>query len=287
MRRFINRMDHYPSIFEDREIEFLCSCKGLVWISLTPRGWSKEFYIWNPSTEVYKNIPRPPFVDYEDVYGEIEGYGFCYDNKTDDYKLIRVLAEETSRCSNIDVYSLNLNSWRTIQGLPYYLYKRHSGVLFCGALHWLARTSGKYSTVLVRLDIIHERFEEIALPEAPMPYPEEPLEKNMFAIDVAVLGGCLCLVFRVFRVRVDIWMMQDYGVGESWTKSFSITVEDITNSWYLEVIWSFKNDEILWAVDRGLILYEPKNKTYKKTVLNSVTERGIIARNYTISSVSL
>ncbi|EEF28909.1 conserved hypothetical protein [Ricinus communis] len=37
------------------------------------------------------------------------------------------------------------------------------------------------------------------------------------------LGGCLCMSNNVFAYdHVDIWIVKEYGVEESWTKSFSI-----------------------------------------------------------------
>lgn len=39
---------------------------------------------------------------------------------------------------------------------------------------------------------------------------------------VGVLEGCLCLLAKVDKVGVEVWVMQDYGVRESWTKRFHL-----------------------------------------------------------------
>ncbi|XP_026429251.1 F-box/kelch-repeat protein At3g06240-like [Papaver somniferum] len=277
---------NYPLKFQDCEVVFLSSCNGLVWIHLRKTGGhEKEYYIWNPATEVYKSIPMP-----REVKSLRRGYGFCYDYRTEDYKLVRVVVDWASKCSDVDVYTVSSNSWKTTQIIPYNIYYQgYCGVLFCGALHWLMRTFGRDSThVLVCFDIVNKRFEEVALPETPMPYPEEPLEADMLDLGIGVLGGCICLIYRFFGVGVDVWMMQEYGVRKSWTKSFSITHESITSSIYLELMWSFKNYKILWGIDYGFILYDSNNKIFREMVMYSHwTDRLTAARNYMVSSVSL
>ncbi|XP_026428761.1 F-box protein CPR1-like [Papaver somniferum] len=191
---FINNRMGFPTIFLHYQVDFLPACNGLVRVYLTPEKWGDaEFYIWNPSTKVYKNIPTAPDVDYEEIDEETDGHGFFYNYKIENYKLIRdvikAVINRDSKCSNVDVYTLGSNSWRSIQGIPYHLYhKRAFEVIFHGALHWLALTFEK-DFVLLRFNINNEIFEEVALPEVLMPYLEQPLEENTFGIDVAVLGG--------------------------------------------------------------------------------------------------
>ncbi|XP_026444828.1 F-box/kelch-repeat protein At3g06240-like [Papaver somniferum] len=154
---------------------------------------------------------------------DICGYGCGYDYKADDYKLVRVVIDWDSECSHVDVYTSVSNSWKITKSIPYHLDYQgalYFGLLFNGALHWLAHTFGKDSYILVCFDVVSEGFKEVAMPISPIPYPEE----DMFHVSVGELGECPCLVFHV---RVDVWMMQEYGVGKSWTKSFSITEECI------------------------------------------------------------
>ncbi|XP_026416370.1 F-box protein CPR1-like [Papaver somniferum] len=208
-------------------------------------------------------------------------YGFGYDYKTDDYKLVRLVIDWDLKCSDVDVNTLGSNTWKNTPSIPYYpYYQGISGVLFNGVLHWIARIFGNDSTVMICFDIVNERFEEVAVPEAPMPYQKEPnWEGNVFSMTVGVLEGYLCLGLHVFNVCVDVWMMEDYGVQKSWIKSFSITQKSITNSTYCALIWSFKNNEILLEVD---------DKNYRKLRLDfHFTERFTIARTYMVSSVSL
>ncbi|XP_026429137.1 F-box protein CPR1-like [Papaver somniferum] len=152
----------------------------------------------------------------------VTGYGFGYDYQTHDCKLVRVVDDRDSSCPNVYVYTLSSNSWKITQSIPCYFYYAYSyGKFYEGALHWLAITYGQCSIKLECFGIINETFQEMALPEELEPYTEQPSKKYMFNIDVGVLEGCLCLVLNVYNVGIDVWMMQEYGVRESWAKSVS------------------------------------------------------------------
>ncbi|CAK9144101.1 unnamed protein product [Ilex paraguariensis] len=46
-----------------------------------------------------------------------------------------------------------------------------------------------------------------------VPQPEYA-DKN-FHMNVEVLGGCLCLLCNYYPHHIDVWVMKDYGVKES------------------------------------------------------------------------
>ncbi|XP_026415858.1 F-box/kelch-repeat protein At3g06240-like [Papaver somniferum] len=88
---------------------------------------------------------------------------------------------------------------------------------------------------------------------------------------------------EVDEVGVEVWVMQDYGVLESWTKRYVITIEIITDGRSLSILWNFKDGEILFMEDGGLILYDPKHGSAierKLTCLTGVTsEKKYIETN--------
>ncbi|XP_026398361.1 F-box/kelch-repeat protein At3g06240-like [Papaver somniferum] len=171
---------HYPFTAESVRVRFLTSSyDGFVWIRFTCITSScEEFYFWNLSTKWYKKIPLPREVN----DGDIKGYGFGYDYMTGDYKLIRIVTNWASNCSDVDVYASESNSWRCSDSVPYRLCYDQAceGVLFDGGLYWVARTFEQICNVhvLVRFGIVDEKFKKVALPEGLMPHPEEPLEGN-------------------------------------------------------------------------------------------------------------
>ncbi|XP_026440586.1 F-box/kelch-repeat protein At3g06240-like [Papaver somniferum] len=210
----INTTD-YPSIFQYRDkVEYLSACQGLSWIRTTKNS-CEEFYIWNSISKECKKIPMTQEVNYY----KLGGYGFGHDYKTDNYKLVMVTDNWDSKCSDVDVYTLGSNSWKRIQSIPYSLSEidcYFEGVSFKGSLHWLAHTfdENQKCNELVRFDIINERFQNVALPSL----PKESSEKSKFNIKVGEFGGCMCVVFQVFNLRVDVSMMQEYGVRDSCQK---------------------------------------------------------------------
>ncbi|KAM7523265.1 hypothetical protein LguiA_013167 [Lonicera macranthoides] len=139
-------------------------------------------------------------------------FGFGYDDAKDDYKVVRMVqfygkGEESFR-SEVSVYSLKLDSWRKISDFPYYLsYERVSSVLANGALHWVVsrkrrwgdRTSGDLITTF---DI---RTEEYRL----VPQPEYSIKD--FYMNMDVLEGCLCMLFKNYSFEFEMWVMEDYG----------------------------------------------------------------------------
>lgn len=86
----------------------------------------------------------------------------------------------------------------------------------------------------------------------------------------AVLQGCLCVLLPpkpnsvaddYYPGHVELWVMQDYGVRESWTKRYIITHELITGhrDYFFRFISSSKNGEILLMVEGKLVLYDLKD----------------------------
>ncbi|KAI3896104.1 hypothetical protein MKX03_020074, partial [Papaver bracteatum] len=68
--------------------------------------------------------------------------------------------------------------------------------------------------------------------------------------------------------------MQEYGVKESWSKSFTFSI-NAKNKRYFGISWtqntpvarlirSFKNDNVLLQVDTSLILYDPEKKRIRQ-----------------------
>lgn len=70
--------------------------------------------------------------------------------------------------------------------------------------------------------------------------------------------------------------MQDYGVGESWTKHYIIAHGYVNPKRYLgshqsRLIWSFKNGEILFKFAGMLVLYDPKHASIREQNIPGLT----------------
>ncbi|XP_026426064.1 F-box/kelch-repeat protein At3g06240-like [Papaver somniferum] len=116
------------------------SCNGLI-LLLTED--SEKLFLWNPSTREYKEIIRAP------TAVENLSYGFGYDFKTDNYKLVCIATGRSDDDGELDsfseVYSYTAGSWSRGENIPYVYSDVTGGVLLYGALHWLGEDASHWS----------------------------------------------------------------------------------------------------------------------------------------------
>ncbi|XP_042508938.1 F-box protein CPR1-like isoform X2 [Macadamia integrifolia] len=275
--------------------EVLGSCNGLLCISNS----DEDILLWNPSIRRHHKLPITP-IEFPVRFDSprLIVYGLGYDPTTDDYKLVRVVQfygdSEYSCDSEVKVYSLRTNSWRRIRDMPYHLsyergfgvlnnswrkirdmpyhlsYKRGYGVLANYALHWVAmRETGRdtASTFIVSFDLQDEYYREIPLPD---------FVDDEFHMTVGVLGGQLCLLCNFFRVRVEVWVMKEYGVRDSWLKQFSIEQPDVISSFmFVRPICYSKNGDVILDKDSEapLLLYDSLRERVRNLRIRGAPDR--------------
>ncbi|RZC48999.1 hypothetical protein C5167_017422 [Papaver somniferum] len=182
-------------------------------------------------------------------------YGFGYDCNIKDYKLVRIV-DLISHGSEVQVYTLGSNAWRSIANIPYNIaYQEPHGILVNTTLHWSARKSSTQLHSIISFHIESESFEEVPLLQA------ENFD-DTHQISLCVSGRCLCILTHHHKVRTDVWVMKEYGVRHSWTKLFSITQQTVLDSFYLMPVLFIKNDVVLLDQNyhSGLLLYDPKHE---------------------------
>ncbi|KAM5584101.1 F-box protein CPR1 [Rosa sericea] len=192
-----------------RRVRILCSCNGLVFAAPS----NSDMYIWNPSTAFFKKLPDPGPHTSEVLWF----FGFGYLSAIDDYKLI-VSFLFGKKIVKAKVFSSRANSWKTIE-LPYYPIV-YQGNLFNEAIHW--RTYNDDS--IVAFDLAKEEFRRISLPTS-RNYHHHGADN---IISLGSVGGCLCVIIQKNATDscIDLWVMRDYGVADSWTKLYNLKVSD-------------------------------------------------------------
>ena len=148
-------------------------------------------------------------------------FGFGFDPKSNDYKVVRILcillrspSEFGKSRLEVDVYSLSTGEWRMLSAsasLPPMcgILIRGPQAFANGALHLIAITNDKTPFVLV-FDLGDEVFYQILLPELPW---------KMKWIHVFVHGNSIIgFQKRVGGGKLNIWVMKEYGVASSWTQ---------------------------------------------------------------------
>ncbi|KAK4727528.1 hypothetical protein R3W88_032445 [Solanum pinnatisectum] len=88
----------------------LSPVKGILCICGPFKSFVSYVYLWNPLTNEYKALPKPivhlPYL--------VGNFGFGFVPKTNDYKVVRVLQHEWKLDLQIEIYSLNRDSWRRV-----------------------------------------------------------------------------------------------------------------------------------------------------------------------------
>ncbi|XP_059628783.1 F-box protein CPR1-like, partial [Cornus florida] len=185
-----------------------------------------KIVLWNFSTRKHHKLPVAPIIEFLRGLGiwSFIGYGFGYDSIRDDYKLVRIVQyygeKDDSLYFEVMVYSLKSNSWQRIQDFPYYLPYNpgllQNAVFVRGALHWIVCREPRSveANLIAAFDLGVEEYRLVPQPDY--------LDKNI-GMSLGSLGDCLCINCNYARRdRVDIWVMEEYGVKESWTKLFSV-----------------------------------------------------------------
>ncbi|RZC85985.1 hypothetical protein C5167_026654 [Papaver somniferum] len=254
-------------------VGFWGSCDGLVCLSPGYLARMKQslldvVMIWNPSTGEYRKLPPAPIVGKPD-YLE---YGFGYDQKIDDFKVVCLAGNDDKFWCRTCVYTLGgSNSWGPMKKIPYNLACQElAGRLqevpdmgrlpVNGVIHWIAfRKSGQVvSKVILSSNFEKQEFAEIQLPN--------PLDER-FHTNLCVLEGSLCLL-HMSKLRVDLWELSNYEEENSWTMLFTIDAEKVFGYvGYLIPLRCFKNGKSLLAFDRdgafNIGLYDSERQTFK------------------------
>lgn len=219
--------------------------------------------LWNPSTRKCHYLPA---LD-EDIsmdHDTIPGYnydnstilGFGYDNITEDYKVVKMLRSKTQNCFKVTIYSQKSNTWRRIKDCPYDIpINYNDGAYINNAIHWVGDEILSGRNVIFGLHLNTEEYFEV--PEGKRSSEDKKCGayycEGFSYMNVGVLGGCLC-VSRDFSScpiedHVNIWVMKEYGVKESWTELLYLS----RNQWVTNI---FHTRAVGYARDGNKVLLD-------------------------------
>ena len=227
------------------------------------------FYV-NPSTGFIRKLPAPSY-----PYGnDICKCGFGYVSATDDYKVVLSTFVEGQRF--FEIFSWRANSWKMIQA-PLFEEDEivsiddgisSKGTVLNEALHWIEMFArprrDKAKAVVLVFDLVKEEFQKLPLPNI-VNYKER-------SWTLGVSGGCLS-VASIQKNTVQLWIMREYKVPESWEKlsEFRVGVNApfISNSMELLIYW--ESFVLMLRSGEKLIRFDFKEggKTEKKDMVCS------------------
>ncbi|CAM8915225.1 unnamed protein product [Rhodiola kirilowii] len=266
----------------DNDADLIGECNGLLCFMLMKRD-QKSFLLWNPTTRECKEVRKNDVANLVDVgcmfdfdirttsdtKDRADIYGFGYDSISDDYKIVRLMSDlPRTKVVDVEIYMVGRRTWRKIEhpvsGMIC-IFRNDFRVDNCaflnGACHWFTYKFATNDTAILRFDLGKEELEELTLP----PY----LSKSDFISEVLVLGGKLVLPNKINNIEMDIWIMNEYGVGSSFTKKMTVYASQGSESTnFVSPICFSKNDSVLIYDDGGyrLLMYYPESKTWKEAV---------------------
>ncbi|KAI3453497.1 hypothetical protein Pfo_010160 [Paulownia fortunei] len=263
-------------------IGIMGSCNGLLCLVKSPQleNESHGNYVYNRDS-IYNNqtvcVINPllgecmllPVTSAEDIRDVV--YGFGLSASTNECKVLRLVIKYISLCIGYEIkvsggiFTIGVdNRWRCFEdsSIPYYIFP--CGITLNGILHWIGYD--RHSGVIFAFDIGEERGHHIPLP---LGLGDEPGN-----IVLAVWDDHLCLSDNSSEIQVDVWIMKQYGVVESWTRDFilkSLIPSDL-RPYPLIPITTLRNGDQLMSRPYGqsLISFYPKIKKCSKLDVSDV-----------------
>ncbi|GER41950.1 F-box and associated interaction domains-containing protein [Striga asiatica] len=204
-----------PPIAPDIYLTMIGSCNGLVCFILSYSSDQPKcsICIMNPATRKMEILPESNSPCNYLLYFP-NSYSFGYDEVHDDFKVIEVhsftMIWNDEHESHAMIYSSRANSWKPLSW-PGADTGGQEGKFLNGSIHWYVEVSAGRRDI-VSLNLSTETFTRLPIP------PEDFGNCNSFGgVVVGVFGGCLAIC-RVNRAGIVVWVMKEYGVGESWAK---------------------------------------------------------------------
>ncbi|KAL7587277.1 hypothetical protein Lser_V15G36528 [Lactuca serriola] len=195
------------------------SVNGLICFSYNLYDGGYVVHVWNPSLSAVLTLPPCLISSCNSSKIHIR---FGFDPKTDDYKVVKItnLSNPCRIEPQVEVYSMRKGSWELIsQSFPSHItmIMDHDDVCvdgYDGHLHWFGSTGLEWKPeTILAFDLGAETFSEIPPP------PDSLLHHHGHCFSVlGVLGGKFCLMSSVIDGKCEVWMMNEYGVAESWVK---------------------------------------------------------------------
>ncbi|KAL2227812.1 F-box/kelch-repeat protein At3g23880-like [Sesamum indicum] len=196
-----------PMYNPDYSIRIVGCCNGVICILID----RKRFFLWNPSTRMSKKLPD---IDDKLKHGDITKFGFGVDG-SGDYKVFAVLSVfwiTGKYQATGNVYSLKTNSWRRIKDRDEVSFDE-GGKFVSGKLHWGKKSGRDLRWDIVSFDLEREVYGVVEQPS---------YRQGGFKPSLGVLDGCLCVLCDYCDNCLDVWLLKEYGVSESWSKVLTI-----------------------------------------------------------------
>ncbi|KAE8660100.1 F-box and associated interaction domains-containing protein [Hibiscus syriacus] len=232
------------------DISDISACNGLLCLVGPKKG--DPFYVCNPILGEFFTIQQP----YKDSLRD-RCWGLGYSTVTNQYKLLQSYfptVESTGKTARI--YTVGTGTWRSIGNALNHPIALPFNAFLNGALH--------FRNYLPRVGEFIHSFHFDTEQFGTVPPPDHFLELDNFDAECTtsgVLGDWLFITYFSNYRQIDIWVMKEYGVKESWTKQFVIRDIFPYGSGYYEPMVVLRNGEIFLLLNtQTIVCYSQKRK---------------------------
>jgi F-box interacting protein len=266
-------------------IQIIGSCRGFILLHCyCQQMLNNNIYIFNPSTRVHKKLPLSLFGSNVMRYR----FGFGYDQSTDDYLMVSMSCDPSlaNVSSHLEFFSLRDNTWKEIEGthFPYMnssilsYGNQDAGLLYNGAIHWLALRRDLKKHVIVTFDLMERKLGEIHFPD--------DFDYDYYIEGLWVFGEFLSVWAPGLEDDgiLEIWVMKEYKMHSSWTK-IVLPTDGLPNEYFIPLC-STKSGYIIGRDgDTGWVKYNDKGHLLDHSYCNYI--RGSQPTMYIESLFSL
>ncbi|KFK39686.1 hypothetical protein AALP_AA3G276100 [Arabis alpina] len=251
----VNVLEHDGELIGRDYYQVVGTCNGLICFHV---DYNKSFYLWNPTIKLLQRLSDSDL----ETSDEVVTYGFGYDESEDDYKVVALLQQRQHLKTETKIYSTRQKLWRRSNNTCFpsgvVLAKSRSGIYIKGTLNWAATSSSSFSTI-ISYDMSRDVFKELPGPVC--------CTRGCFTSTLGDLRGCLSMVCYCKGANADVWVMNEFGDGESWSKLLNIP--GLTE--FFRPLWISNDSVVLLEFRSGLALYNCGNGSFQYPIIDSLS----------------
>lgn len=163
-----------------------------------------QYHIFNPITSQHFLVKQ--FITNEFFSHEC---ALVFLQKTNQLKLLSFSVCKSDHYLRVDIQTIGTKLWRRIGSIPFRPEEIQFPTFANGLYHWIGYPRDQ---LICSFDAEKEVFKQIPTPAATRDYD---------CSNLGLLDGYLCIYMKSYSARpIELWVMNEYGIPESWTKKF-------------------------------------------------------------------